>query len=957
MHALLDESLGGRGRILLLSGEAGIGKSRLLEETESLAGERGLPVVWGRAVEAEGAPAYWPWQQVIKGLENGTGQEMNRARAEWLTSASRLLSGDADANDAASRSGQGFPAAQDRFHVFEAVAHLLGATAAANGLVVLLDDLHWADLPSLRLLEHVAQTWPGTRALLVAAHRPAPAARDDPLRQTVAQLSRNDATVRLQLAGLGDKAAAEHLARLSGRELDGATVSELRRRTNGNPFFLKEFGQLIASRDNVSVSSRDAVGEVPPSVADVIAARVSRLSSECQEALEAASVIGHEPSADLVAAALSVAPADVLRRFDEAVAAGLLEAGPGAAYQFSHALVRDALYAELPSGRRIRLHELVAEELERRAHAGFEQLTSQLAYHWLQAVPAGHGEHAAQVAEQAAEQAMRQLAYEEAARLSEAAARAAPERSGRLLLGAARARFLGGELEQAATLCRAIAHGARSARDAALLADAALVITGVGDLPISTMICELCEDAIAVAPPDAVATRSRLLAQLTVAKLYIGDYDAMDGLSRQALDGAERAGDHDTLVAALRARHIASSHPSGVEQRLEVADRLLELAREPADELWARLWRFDVHIQLGDLNAAQAEVRSLAGIVERMQQPLARWHLANCEFVIAHARGDFMAARSAIDDAAAVGRSAGQLAHMRSIIQTMNISWLSGDDCSAALHAMTAVVQSSSPQTTWHLLGQLWPAVIAISQSRVEDARAIYDAMPAPATWRLMPPVFLVALSFRSVVINALGRREESRSIYRELLPFADQFSTSGAGTMACFGSVELYLGLLAATAGQHHTAVQHLERAVQRNGSAGMRPWALESRYQLAAALHRRGRSGDAGRALQLVVECEEAGARLKMRSLLARAGELHAALHAGTRQARVLTPREEEIARLVAEGLTSREIADTMHISARTADNHVQHILEKLGLRSRSQIAAWSARRTPDRGVDPAT
>jgi DNA-binding CsgD family transcriptional regulator len=239
-------------------------------------------------------------------------------------------------------------------------------------------------------------------------------------------------------------------------------------------------------------------------------------------------------------------------------------------------------------------------------------------------------------------------------------------------------------------------------------------------------------------------------------------------------------------------------------------------------------------------------------------------------------------------------------------------------------------------------------SMLALAQGRDADAARNYNDLPPPDTWQLMPPTFLISRTHRATIAAGLGRVEEAGRLYRELLPFADHFSTSGAGTIVCFGSIELYLGMLARTIGRLDGAVQHLEKALNKHIGSGLRPFAAETRYQLALALHQRDRAGDVGRALALLTECEADAERFGLQPLLRRVAELREALRAATRRGQVMTPREMEIARFVAEGLTSREIAEALHISARTADNHVQHILDKLGLRSRSQIAAWVARRS---------
>ncbi|HEX6539074.1 MAG TPA: AAA family ATPase [Candidatus Dormibacteraeota bacterium] len=940
----LAESLSGRGRIVVLSGEAGIGKTRLLSEVARVAGE--VPVLWGRAVEAEGAPPYWPWRQVLDSAD-----EIGDAPAPRSGDASLLSMIVQTGLEGGGAAPGGLAPGDARFRVFDALGRRLREIARARGLVVLLDDLHWADTPSLRLLEHVAQEWDGARALLVVAHRNVVLAREEPLRQTLAQLSRLEGTARIELGGFSCEEVAERLADLTGTRMPDDAVRRLHARTDGNPFFVTEFGHLLQSE------SADVSREIPQAARDVIARHVSRLSPTCQQVLEVASVAGVRPSPTLVAAALEAPLADVLQRFDEAATAGVLsQAGDRMDYTFMHSLVRDALYSELTAAQRVQWHTRIATELERAARADRAPELSQLAYHWLQAAPGGHAEHAASIATEAADAAMAQLAYEEAARLYAAAAEAhlAPDAAhrARLWLSAARARFLAGELEPALTLCEQAAGAGRAAADVTLIAEAALVLEGVGDPKVSAVIADLCDEALARLPAGALTVRSRLLSQRTTAALYLGgDYTALEPLSRQALDIADETGDSATIVAALRARHTARTDAAGLEERILLAERMLEIAqaeRNRVNEFWARLWRFDVALQQGRLDDADAEAGAVATLVERIRLPLASWHLERLRFAVAHSRGDFTAARRAAAAGDRYASSAGQLARFRLQVQEVLLSLLTGGDTASAEAALAqldgAVGVGRLP--TWVVLDRLSRSMLQLSRGNVDVAAELFDTTPLASVSGVMPPAVLVATAHRSIVAAALGRRQDSAILYQLLLPWADLFASAGAGAVACFGSVERVLGLLARALGRIDTAVRHFERAIEREHRAGMRPWAAESGYELALTLHVRARDGDAARALPLVTGCLATAERLGMSPLRARAAALHEALRLGTRQARVLTPREMEIARLVAEGLTSREIADAMHISSRTADNHVQHILDKLDLRSRSQIAAWVAR-----------
>lgn len=955
----IDAALGGAlahgGRIVLVSGDAGIGKSRLLAEAERLARERGVPVAWGRSPEADGAPPYWPWQQVLRASAVRAAEHARGSSAEFALAYriapdpfGRSVRLD-DSVDAELHGAQ-------RFGVFEAVAGLLRAAAWTDGLLVLLDDLHWADTPSLRLLEHLASDWAGTRGLLIAAHRPAGSERDSPLRHTLAQLSRHEATLRINLSGFSAEETAERLTDITGRSFAPATIAALQHRTSGNPFFIGEFAQLLATATHRDF---DSERDVPPSVRDVLARRVSRLSPRTQDVLGAAAVVGAHPAPGVVAAVTGIPVAAVLESFDEAVSDGLLTCeGEPLEYGFAHALLRDALYAELTSAQRVSAHARVAMHLEQLPGADRASHLAELAHHWLRAVPAGHADEAARSATAAADADMLQLAYEEAARLYESAAGACAQRStepgrdAQLLLRAARAKFLGGDVDGSAALCEDVARRARATGDKALLAAAALVLEGVGDRQLSAMIAGLCEEALAALPGDDIQTRSRLLAQLAGAFVYLDDFARLDALSREALEGAERSGDDETLSAALHARHIACSGIGGLKERLSLTKRLLDLAQRAhriIDEVWARLWQFDAAMQTGRIDDAERELVAVETLAERIRQPLIKWHVERCRFVVAHARGDFVAARRAADDGDRFARSAGELARRRRPMQYLILAVLTGDEIPeqflAAGQASTAEGKAL-PQTAALLAGQT-AAIASVLRGDSKRAAAIYDRLPGPDRWLAMPPSVLIASSHRALLAALLGRREDSAIMYARLLPYADLFASAGAGAVACFGSVELQLGLLQRTLGKTDPAVRHLERAVQRHDGAGMRPAAAESRYQLALTLQMRGRSGDVAAALPLVSASLEEAEVLGMRPLAVRATELRESLRAGTRQARALTPREMEIAKMVAEGLTSREIADAMHISSRTADNHVQHILDKLDLRSRSQIATWVAQR----------
>lgn len=390
----LEAALGGEPRLVLCRGEPGIGKTRLAQEMASRATEKGVPAVWGRGVESDGAPPYWPWRQLL------------RAAAE-VVDVGRLAEGDRLTADLNLLAPDVFPttdqrvdtgSSEDRFRQFDAVGRLLRGVAARTPLVVVLDDVHWADQPSLLLLQHVARTLTDERVLFLVNYRDTERTHS----AIVTDLLREPVTREMHLAGLPAPAVAKQLASAVGTEVSDHEAEEVRALTRGNPFFVGEMARVLGDRRAGVRSSL-----VTTSVREAIGARLHRLSPECVRLLQAASIVGREVPVALVAAVAGVPVARCLGPFDEAVAAGFLEVGPAPAeHQFTHALVRDAIEAGLPTSERVRLHRSAAEAIEQVYGGRLESHLFDLARHWAVAAVAGDAATAAAWARRAAEEAM-----------------------------------------------------------------------------------------------------------------------------------------------------------------------------------------------------------------------------------------------------------------------------------------------------------------------------------------------------------------------------------------------------------------------------------------------------------------------------------------------------------------------------------------------------------------------
>jgi predicted ATPase len=365
----LDAAAGGRGGVVLLAGEPGVGKTRLAEELAAHATTQGAVVLWGRCWEGEGAPAFWPWVQIV------------RAYVEAVDPAVLRQDMGAGAADIA----QVVPAVHDRlpdlptpppvepeaarFRLFDSLAGFLRAAAARRPLLLVLDDLHWADAPSLALLRFLGRELEGAGLLVVGIYRHTEVDRGHPLLATLADLTRGQHHRRLRLGGLDQREVASFVALVTGVEPSSELASAVHRQTDGNPFFVTEVVRLLASQDRLDHAETDlpalAAG-LPEGVRAVVAERLGRLSDGCQGVLEVAAVLGRDFQLPALEPATGLDPARLLELLEEAETARVVAAVPGGLgrWRFAHALVREVLYEGLPAARRIRLHGRVGEALE-----------------------------------------------------------------------------------------------------------------------------------------------------------------------------------------------------------------------------------------------------------------------------------------------------------------------------------------------------------------------------------------------------------------------------------------------------------------------------------------------------------------------------------------------------------------------------------------------------------------
>ena len=944
---LLDDALAGGGRLVLCTGEAGIGKTRLAEEVAASAAARGVPVAWARAADAGSLPPYGLWQLVLdEPAVRAAGDDPSGAGL-W----SRVF-GDAERPALADGADSG---SAQRFAMFAEVRRRLAQAATPSGLLLVLDDLQWADEASAVLLADVVRQLRGTLILVLATYRGL-AASGDTSSGLLPRLSADADTERVDLRGLPAGAVADMLL-AAGLPASAGQAGEVHSETGGNPFLVRELARMLAEQRR---GGQDGAAPVPGRVAEATAHRLAQLSDPARALVQTAAVAGNNFSAGVVARILDVPVLALLGPLDECRAAGFLVAGdrPGD-HRFSHALVRSAVAAGLSAVEQRRLHAAAADAIEALYEGQLDLHLAEVARHRVEASLPGDRAEAVAACEAAAGVAAQSLAFEEAVRLYRQALSVGEGEIGendrsRLELALAAALHRSGDLPGSQETAAGVGRRAERRRDRGLLARTALVMEATGVPEWDGEICRICEQALAGEDlPDGL--RARVSSRYAQALVYRGEYDRAGQVSRDALAAARSAGDPVALVDALRARQLACCAPDGVAERAVLASRMLTAADTAGSawlELWGRLWRIDTLFETGQLRTVRRELADLEGCVERLPGPLAQWHFLETSATLALATGRFTEATQLAWQAFKVFSDMGHPVAFGGCSVILGQAGLHiGFGRSGLIELWDQIPAHLRPDAvdTTRGVGTVFPALtlalIRLHQGDRAAAEAAYAQAGPVRSWTPVPAMRMAAWAHGLAVAIGLGRAEDIEFLAARFEPFRGQHVANGAGPGTYMGPVELPLGQAAAALGHLDPAVEDLRTAASICDTNGARGYAVQARVELAAALTRRQAPGDRDEALAVLAAAAREAEQLGMVPFTDWIGQLQAQLTAAAADDSPLSPRELEVARLVARGLTNKQIGQNLYVSERTAENHVQHILTKLGLRNRSQIAAWAS------------
>lgn len=965
LTAGLRDTAEGRGRIMMLCGEPGIGKTRTLQISADVAKKQGFDIFWAHCHEAAGAPPYWPWIQLIRGwLENSSDDQLKHGVGK---DGSLIVSLAEDLRERLPNLPVSNLAVSDdaaRFRLFDAVSSMWKRACRTRPILLVIDDLQWADTPSLKLLEFIAQEVTNRAIAIFATFRDSELSREHPLSDTLGDLSRRSGFNRVPMTGLNLVESSQLLAIASGKSLSSALVTQLHERTEGNPLFLGEMARYLQNPDNKNPAeapfwnSHDAV-PIPAGIREIIGRRLNQLSNECSQILACAAAIGRRFDLRVLRKLQTAYTQNAIQTLlDEAVTSRLLELGPEqGAYLFSHALIRDTLYQELPTQQRAALHLQIGQALEVIFDQRKEDVISALAHHFASAARQTlDTEKAVHYAELAGRRADSILAFEEAARyyklaldLLAQANQTPTERSLKLSLAMGESLLRAGESFVALEAFRNASNIAQVIGAVEDFAHAAIMFEEASwrpGIPGHAAVA-LLESASSALKNHNDLLKAQVLAALSRALIFTGALDEARKVNEQAEQMARELNDAPTLVFTLLAGLAARWGPQRLTTRLTAAREAIELAKQIGDKRLVDLsgwYMFDL-MEAGDVAASLKAYDLQSKLAHRLHQPY--WLYVGCLYksTLALFHGNLDQAEEIAIQASEVGTElTGQDVAGVFGLQMFNIRRAQGR-LKEVEPLLTEFLKQAPRETTW----RPGLAILYAELDRKEEARAEFEALAAD-DFALIPrdALWPGCLTYLTEICVYLNDRERAKTLYAYLLPH-DGYNMVVGAFSACHGSAARLIGMLAAVLKDWDDAERHFQSAIVNETRQDARLWLAHTQYEYARMLRGRGSPDDMEQAQQLLSSALSASRKMGLVSLENRAQATLNELNGNATLANHcagLSQRETEVLQLVANGLTNKEIAQLLFRSENTIANHIRHILEKTGASNRAEAVAFATR-----------
>jgi tetratricopeptide (TPR) repeat protein len=877
----LEDAEAGSGRLFVIEGEPGIGKTRIAQELAALAHQRATLVLWSRCWKAAGAPVFWPWIQLVRScLARVVGDDFYSLVDSAIADIAQILPGSCDQVAPAARAPLPRDPEQVRFRLFEAIAALFKTAATIKPVVLVLDDLGSADYPSLLLLKFLASELHESRIFIVATYRDSEVRSSPSLSEAMGGLVREASL--LKLSGL----SVEEVADMIGADHHAETAAALHRASGGNPFLLQSILKVtpLESLTGMEQGPGPTRLRFASSLRSAIEGHLAPLSLGARAMLSAAAVIGRDFDAYVLARTLKTSFAELLESLRQAHNAGLITETAdvtGENYVFVHSLVRDSLYDAIDVAERKRLHNRVAESIEELYADELDAHLTDLAYHFFEGGSPAAASRAFEYAERAGERAAELGAFEEAARCYQMAL-LAMKTAGRLdsyhrcelLLAMGEAQNRCADYFAARdSFSQASELGARL-HDSTLMARAALGYPGFqwgASSAANEEAIRLLERALRTFPKRDDPWRATLMARLA-SELYYhpGAAQRRTQLADEAVAMARRTSDDHALLAILGHRDLTLSGPDSLEERFRNAEEMTEIAEKVESYLGLYMGFVSRNIyfrHIGEIAKAEAEAEAMGLLARMTRLPVCSWG-AQC----------FRAARTLLqggfDEGERLARECLKFAERMRGAEAADLFWpamilpLQERNRLSEIEPLAARSVDQRPSSAAH---RAMFALLVAGTGNLGRARAEFESL-ARSRFTDIPHdnAFLACTTALAELCADLGDARRANDLLQVLRPYEDLNAVFGP--LVSFGSVSRYLGRLAVTAARMSEAEEYFEKALAMNYRIDARTYLAYTRLDFAQMLLARGSQRDRGRALELLSLAREAAEAFKMQALSAR-------------------------------------------------------------------------------------
>jgi serine/threonine protein kinase/ATP/maltotriose-dependent transcriptional regulator MalT len=952
----LDSVADGQGHSLLLHGESGIGKTRIVNELEVDATTRGFRVVRGQCDEFHRDQPYSPWVQILTALTHEIDGDTlttilspdQRGLTDLVPTLRKRIGGDLDNVGAVHT-----PSPAD---LLIDVQRIMANRAAYKPLLVILEDIHWADDASLAVLRDAAHQLQSDRIYLVATLDDTYSDRPSDVANTIAILDRTPGSRRIHLPPLTRPEVADFLTQIVHEQPQDWIIAEIFALTNGNPFYVRELGDYLSA--NLLQWWRGTVVVVPDALREVVERRLARLSDDSRALLTDAAVLGTHFDVRTLQAVAAGEP-NLTPLLAEAVAAGIISQSGAArnAYAFNHGVVQRVLYDRIDPDNRVHAHQRAIIAIETLNGTNHGARLAALARHHYASWTIGGARAAINVLAQTGEGELAQhdvdraeRAFRQALEIADAARDVSADGHLRALIGLAVVHITTGHEPDATDLLRkaaelVIGRGALAPFHGPPSPASPDSTSGVRD---TTPILAALQATVDANPTADTALRAVSMAHIAAAQLdRTTNPDQRRAALQHSADAvamARRTGDQSALAATLALHTRTHLEPDAIAEREHDARELVAVAAVVGNAsllVAGRLVIARTALAQGDIFSASSELLAVEPDLARLPNPLFSHATALIQAEMRLLEGAFAEAEALIHHLTDAPHSSAAERHGAAILTRAAIlrgQLTVGAPDVTAMRRWAPTSAAAAART----------AEIALALGNQAEARTLLDEL-RDQQFQTVPwdHSRLPTLASLAETCAALNDADIAPALIDLLLPYQDANAT-GWGV---YGSVHHHLGILYRTISDDTTAIQHLERARDANGAIGARPQLAWTELELAKLDNRTSGTvddGDRNRMASLLTTSHQTASALKLMPLIDALNRFSASvedkLGNGVARPYLLSRRERQVMRFIVQGKKNREMAETMTLSVHTVERHVQNLYRKLGVRSRAEATAFA-------------